>query len=218
LKPEKFADLASAGFQLAERLRASVTDAAIVLGIASGGVPAATVVGKQLGLPIDLVLIKRLFMPDGPMSPVCATSVAGSLVIDEFSSHIAELPALDSFVDFSLRELARRENLCRGGKRVVDIRGKNVILVDNGVHTGSTMLCAIRAIRKLDPFRIVSAVPVVAAESRGAIESEADEFIYLSSAQNFGHVGFWYSDFTKPSDEQIRVMLNSSIATFASNH
>jgi putative phosphoribosyl transferase len=198
--------------RLAERLRNSVTSDTIVLGIASGGVPAAAVVAHQLGLAIDIVLIKRLFAPNGPMFPVCATSVAGALVIDDFSPHMTELASLDSFVDFSLRDLAHRENSCRGGKPVFEIRGKNVILVDNGVHTGSTMLCAIRAIRKLEPLSIVSVVPVVAAASRGAIESVTNEFICLASAENFGHVGLWYSDFTKPSDKDICHLLNGSNA------
>ena len=138
--------------------------------------------------------------------------------MDDFSPQLSELASFDSFVDFSLRGLAEREHSCRGGKSSIDIGGKNVILVDNGVHTGSTMLCAVRAIRKLEPLRIVSAVPVIAAESRAAIESATDELICLESLENFGHAGLWYSDFTKPSDEEIRQLLNESTAGIVSNH
>jgi putative phosphoribosyl transferase len=218
LSLEKFADLASPGVQLAGRLRSSITNETIVLGIANGGVPAAAVVAQRLSLPIDIVLIKRLFAPDGPMFPVCASSVAGTRVTDDLSPQLSELASLDGFIDFSLRGLAGREHSCRGGKPPIDIRGKNVILVDNGVHTGSTMLCAVRAIRKLEPLRIVSAVPVIAAETRAAIETATDKLIFLESRDNFGHAGLWYSDFTKPSDEDIRKLLNGSTAGIVSNH
>ncbi|HSB27529.1 MAG TPA: phosphoribosyltransferase family protein [Pyrinomonadaceae bacterium] len=214
---EKFADLATAGVRLAELLRHSVTNETIVLGIATGGVPAAAVVAQELKLPLDIVLIKRLFAPHGPRFPVCATSVAGGLVLDDFSPHMNELAAPESFVDFSLRELARREHSCRGGRQITSIEGKSVILVDNGVHTGSTLSCAIRALRKLNALRVITAVPVIATESQPAIESITDDFIYLASHENFGHVGLWYSDFTKPADEDIRRMLENSIASNASN-
>jgi putative phosphoribosyl transferase len=214
LTSEKFADLASPGVRLADRLRSSVTNETILLGIASGGVPLAAVIAKQLELPIDVVLIKRLFAPNGSRFPVCASYVAGTLVMDDLPPPTSQL---DSFINSALEELARREHDCRGAKTAADIRGKSVILVDNGVHTGSTLVCAIRAIRKLEPLRIISAVPVIAAESRAAVESETDNFICLTSAENFGHVGLWYSDFKKPSDEDLRQMLSIQTASFASN-
>jgi len=218
LSLDKFADLWSPGVQLAERLRSSVTNDTIVLAIANGGVPAAGVVAQQLGLPVDVVVIKRLFAPNGAAFPICATSVAGSLVRDDLPPQMSEIAAVPNFVDSSLRELGNREYACRDGKPSVDIRGKNVILVDNGVHTGSTMLCAIRAVRKLEAFRIVAAVPVIATESREGIEAAADEFIYLRATENFGHVGLWYSDFTKPSNEVIRETLTNSTTRFASKN
>lgn len=181
-----------------------------MLGIASGGVPAAAIVARKLGLPLDVVIIKRLFVDNGPTSVVCATSVGGSVVIDELSPRMNEFPSLDSFVDFSLGELARRQNTCRGKRPVAELNGKHVILVDNGVHTGGTMLCAIRAVRKFQQVRITAAAPVVAADSRAAVESATDAFISLIVSNKFGHAGLWYSDFTKPSDEEIYCLLSGS--------
>lgn len=218
LATNRFPDLASPGFRLATEVQKYRTDKTVVLGIANGGVPAAGVVARQLEVPLDIVLIKRLLAPRGPQDPVCATNVAGTLVLDEEVPAPNPIPGspLDHFLASALNELARRDSESRT-REPLAINGKDIVLVDNGIHTGSTMTTAIRAIRKLDARRIFAAVPVAAAEVRLSIERATDEFVCLVCPENFGHVGLWYSDFTRPSNEQIREILERSRSELRKN-
>lgn len=214
----RFTDPRSAGQSLSAKLEAyRGREDALVLALARGGVAVGLEVAKHLCLPLDLVLIRRLFVPRGPDSPVCAVSVGGALFVDAEAAgrtgaapDSSSDPAREHFIADALGELARRESACRGGRRVSDIAGKTVLLVDNGIRTGSTIRAAVRALRSRAPERIVAAVPVAAAQARAGIEAAADEFICLASPEPFGHVGLWYADFKRPDDEEIRAMLEES--------
>lgn len=200
--------MASAGCQLAAKVQAYCTKETLILGIANGGVPVAAVVARQLQVPLDIILIKRLLTPRGPQFPVCAINVAGTLVLDEDVPACNTMPVspIDHYLSSAQRELSGREHECRAGKPAAVIQGKDIVLIDNGIHTGSTMKSAVRATRRLDPARIIAAAPLAAAESLASIEQATDGFVCLMSPENFGHVGLWYSDFDRPSDVQVREM------------
>jgi putative phosphoribosyl transferase len=102
---------------------------------------------------------------------------------------------------------------CRGQRPPLELEGRTVLLIDNGVRTGSTMLAALKALRAHSPARVVAAAPVADRESPAALAPAADDFKHLHAPDPFGHVGLWYSDFSRPSDEEIRAMLEEAAPT-----
>ena len=110
---------------------------------------------------------------------------------------------LDHAIADGIKQLSERERFCRGARPPLDISGNQIILVDNGIHTGSTMLAAIRGVRKLGVTKIIVAVPVADANSRAVIERAADEVFCLVWPDKFGHVGLWYKESIRPANEQI---------------
>lgn len=206
----RFKDGREAGLALAERLGARGGDA-VVVAVARGGVAVALEVSKRLGLPLDLLLLSRLLVPRGPQEPVCAANVAGAPHLDaDLAPRLEAEPALAPFVADALAELESHTLSCRGPRPPAKLEGRAVLLVDNGVRTGSTMCAALRALRSCAPARVVAAAPVAAPESLAAVGEAADEFVYLHTPDPFGHVGLWYKDFTRPSDEAIRAMLEEA--------
>jgi predicted phosphoribosyltransferase len=208
----RFKDTREAGLALAARLDAYAgRERAIVLALASGGVGVGLEVSKRLGLPLDLLLLRRLLATRGPDEPLCAASVAGERFLDEeVAARAAADSVLEGFVASSLAEFEEHVRACRGTRAASDLKGHTVLLVDNGIRTGSTVRAAVRALRSSDPARVVVAVPVAAPESLASVEAAADELIFLAAPDPFGHVGLWYEDFARPSDEQIRAMLDEA--------
>ena len=208
----RFEDARAAGRALAERLAAhEARERTAVLAVARGGVAVALEVSKRLRLPLDLLLLRRLLVPRGPLEPVCAANVAGTAFLDaELKPRLEAEPALGPFTADALAELEARALACRGTRPALELDGHTVLLVDNGVRTGSTMLAALRALRALAPARVVAAAPVAAPEALAEVSAAADEFVYLHTPEPFGHVGLWYADFTRHSDDEIRDMLESS--------
>jgi predicted phosphoribosyltransferase len=211
----RFEDARAAGRALAERLAAyEARERTTVVAVARGGVAVALEVSKRLGLPLDLLLLRRLLVPRGPQEPVCAASVAGARFLDaEVAPRLEAEPALGPFVAAALAELESRASACRGPRPPAQLEGRTVLLVDNGVRTGSTMLAALRALRSAAPARVVAAAPVAAPEALAAVRSAAADFVYLHTPEPFGHVGLWYADFTRHSDDEIRSMLEEAAPT-----
>ncbi|MFL6335777.1 MAG: phosphoribosyltransferase family protein [Pyrinomonadaceae bacterium] len=213
----RFKDAREAGRALAERLGARGGGEAVVVAVARGGVGVGLEIAKRRGLPFDLLLLVRLLLPRGPLLPACAASVAGAAYLDEEVAAAlaadAHEPALRDFLAAAVAELDAHARECRGGRPALDLSGKTVILVDNGVRTGSTMLAALRALRSSAPARVVAAAPVAAPDALAAVRAAADEFVHLHTPVPFGHVGLWYREFTRPSDDEIRAMLEEAPAT-----
>lgn len=211
----RFEDARAAGHALAERLADyEARERTAVLAVARGGVAVAREVSKRLRLPLDLLLLRRLLVPRGPLEPVCAANVAGNAFLDaELKPRLQAEPALGPFTAEALAELESRARACRGTRPAAELNGLAVILVDNGVRTGSTMLAALRALRSCSPARVVAAAPVAAPEALAEVSAAADEFVYLHTPEPFGHVGLWYSAFPRHSDDEIRDMLESSRRT-----
>jgi putative phosphoribosyl transferase len=208
---ERFPNLTAAGVLLSEKLRDRDLSNTVVLAIARAGVPVGHEVATRLALPLDLILIKRLLVPNGPGSERCAVSIAGTLVVDD-QIDVPTSPStpLEHFLVQALDELRHAENICRGDRPPIDVGRKKVILVDCGIHTGSTMKIAIRAVRRSNPARITAAVPVVSPEAYPSIEAEVDEFLYLARPDPFVHTGMWYKDFNRPRDEDLSNLLDRS--------
>lgn len=206
----RFPDLRSAGRQLARTLEEFTARAdVIVLGLARGGVPVAFEVARQLSLPLDFVILRRLLASQDGAAPVCAVNVAGTLVLDEQLPPRPTVPqsGFDYFVADALAGLAARARLCRGERPATELAQKTILLVDCGICGGSTMQAAIRAVRSRQPAQIIAAVPVASTEGHAAIEAVADQVICLASPEPFGHVGLWYRDFSRPGDHQVSELL-----------
>jgi predicted phosphoribosyltransferase len=207
----KYADLRAGGAALASVLEQhrGAKDT-IVLGIVRGGVTLALEVARTLGLPVDLVLL-RAMLQRLPGPPVSAGRVAGTLVLDDELTAMTDHPPQtveEIFVADALAGLAQREQTCRGSRPPVDISGKTVLLVDNGLRTGGTMRMAINAVRRLNPARIVVAVPTGSAEAVALNTPLADELICLSSPAPYPHVGVFYIRFDVGSEQEILAMLD----------
>ena len=203
----KFSDLAAAGRDLALALSEyrGARDT-VVVGIATAGVPVAAELARVVQLPLELLIIRRLLVPDGAEDPVCAVSVAGTVVLDERLGPRVPAPVsgMDHSIAGGLEQLRERERAFRGERPPFELAGKNVVLVDNGIHTGATMLIAIGALRRLNVGSIVVAVPVANALVRSTIELNADRIVCLAWSENFGHVGMWYRRLVRPTPEEIR--------------
>ncbi|HYG24793.1 MAG TPA: phosphoribosyltransferase [Verrucomicrobiae bacterium] len=205
-------DLESGGHFLAPHLAHYSSDPnTIVLALVRGGVPAAIAIASSLRLPIDVVLVRKLFAPDGPYLPVCAASVGGRTVLDRRLPTLAEKPkpGIKQFVEDALASLADRTQLCRGDCPPLDIRNRTVLLIDNGARTGGTIRASVDAMRQLAPAKIVVAIPVGSVECRAMLKNTADELICPAWHDRFGHVGMWYARYDVPALEEIQRLTNS---------
>ena len=183
----------------------------VVLGLPRGGVPVARIVADFLGAPLDVFLVRKLGVPWQPELGFGAVAeTAGTQppvrVIDAGLVQDCELTPeiIEEIAAREQREIDRRSRLYRRTRSLVDIHGREVIVVDDGLATGSTMLAAVRALRQQGAERIVVAVPVGPPSTCDVMRQEADEVICLSSPEPFYSVGTWYEDFTQVSDREVQ--------------
>jgi erythromycin esterase-like protein/predicted phosphoribosyltransferase len=203
-------DRAHAGRLLAERLRHYAgRDDVIVLGLPRGGVPVAFEIADALGAPLDVFLVRKLGVPGHEEYALGAIATGGVRVLDTELVESLGLPTewLEAIDAKERRELDRRERAYRGERPPPDVAGRTVILVDDGLATGSTMLAAVHAVRADDPARLVVAVPVADARVCDGLRSLADEVVCLMTAQPLEAVGAWYEDFAPTPDGEVRSLL-----------
>ena len=211
-----YADRADAG----RRLAAAVADAvpapadAVVLGLPRGGVPVAAELAAALSAPLDVLVVRKLGMPGSPEVAMGAiASVGGELAIvanDELRDHAAVYGGTDAWADTlarERRELERRVGAYRAGRTPLDLAGRTVFLVDDGVATGATLRAAAAAARTLGPARIVAAAPVVLPGARSAVEASVDLLVCPWYPHSFLGVGQAYADFAQTSDDEVRRLL-----------
>lgn len=205
----KFQDLTSAGYELSQSLLIDTGPQNLVLAIANAGVPVALPVAQALKATIDLIAIRRLFAAQGGELPVAAVSIAGNLVFDPVLSQASSAATTveDQFIKDALKDLSARVNTLRDGAAPKEVARRNVILIDNGIHTAGTIQIAIKALRSLQPSKITVGVPVANARLRDIVEAIADTVCCLQWSDNFGHVGLWYQNFSRPNDAEVRAMM-----------
>ncbi len=208
-----FQDRTDAGQQLAARLAqyANRPDV-LVLALPRGGVPVAYEVAKQIGAPLDVFLVRKLGVPGYEELAMGAIATGGVRVINEDVVSQLDIPGevIDAVAVEEQRELERRERAYRDDRPPPDVKGHTVILIDDGLATGSTMRAAAAALRKQVPARIVIAVPVAAAQTCDEFREEVDEIVCAVTPEPFRGVGLWYQDFSQTTDEEVRELLEKA--------
>ena len=208
-----FYDRMQAGKLLATKLMKYASHAdVIVLGLPRGGVPVASEVAKALHAPLDVFVVRKLGVPGHRELAMGAIATGGVLVLNqEVVQGIGISPlTIGATVAEEQKELARRELAYRGHARSPSIKGQTVILVDDGIATGSTMLAAVRALRKQQPARLVVAVPTAALSSYDKLKHEVDELVALITPENFASVGQWFKDFSQTTDDEVAQLLEEA--------
>jgi putative phosphoribosyl transferase len=177
----------------------------IVLGLPRGGVPVAFEVARALDAPLDVFLVRKLGAPGHEELAMGAIASGGVVVVNDDVVRALKIAPEDVMaeVENEREELTRRESTYRNGRPPLDVRGKTVILVDDGLATGSTMRAAVTALRQKEPERIVVAVPVGAASTCEEFRVIADECVCVIAPENFRAVGLWYDDFSQTSDDEV---------------
>jgi putative phosphoribosyl transferase len=209
----RFRDRAHAGRVLARSLLAYAgRDDVVVLALPRGGVPVAAELARALGAQLDVFVVRKLGLPGHEELAMGAVAPGGVLVLDDRLVRGLGIPdeVLQETVEKELRELERREAAYRAGRPPLDLEGKTVILVDDGLATGATMRAAALALRKYKPARVVVAVPVASAETCDEFRADVDEIVCALTPSPFHAVGLWYDDFSQTSDEEVRELLRDS--------
>lgn len=208
-----FVDRREAGRALAQQLVAyRGRDDVLVFGLARGGVPVAWEIAAALGAPLDVFLVRKLGVPQWSELAMGALASGGGVVMND--DVVASLRVTDEqvreVIDSETAELVRREHAYRGGRPMADLRDKIVILVDDGIATGASMLAAVRAVRAAGPKSIVVAVPVGPESTCRELTREADDVVCATMPPGFEAVGQVYDDFHQISDDEVRDLLTPS--------
>ncbi len=205
-----FRDRTEAGKYLATKLL-SYKDRqdVLVLALPRGGVPVAFEVAQELRVPLDIFLVRKLGVPGHEELAMGAISTGGVRVLNEDTVDYLRIPEhiIDAIAARELKELKRRELAYRGSRPEPDVKGKTVILIDDGLATGSTIRAAAQALRKQQPARIIVAVPVSAPETCDEYRIGVDEIICAVTPEPFLGVGMWYLDFSQTTDDEVRDLL-----------
>ncbi len=205
-----FRDRSDAGRALADRLTGYAgRNDVIVLALPRGGAPVGYEIARALHAPLDLFLVRKLGVPGHEELAMGAIASGGVRVLNEEVVESLRIPddTIEMVAAEEGRELERRERAYRGDRPAPDVRGKTVILVDDGLATGSSMRAAVAALRQRGPARIVVAVPVGARETCAEFHHLADETVCARTPDPFYAVGLWYADFSQTSDDEVRELL-----------
>ena len=207
-----FSDRFDAGRQLAHQLEHFRDDDVVVLGLPRGGVPVAFEVARELNLPLDVIIVRKLGVPFQPELAMGAIGENGVRILNDDVVRLARITTRDiAMVERAERaELERRVVRFRDGRPRINLHGQTAVLVDDGIATGSTARAACRVARALGAARVVVAVPVAAPESIKEVSLDADEVVCLQSPPSFHAVGAWYRDFTQTGDAEVVRLLEAS--------
>jgi len=208
-----FRNRIDAGQYLAGKLkRYAGRDDVVVLALPRGGVPVGYEVARELGAPLDIFLVRKLGVPGQEELAMGAIASGGVRVLNEEVVRGLGIPAevIEAVTEKEQRELERRERAYRADRPMPDVRDRIVILIDDGLATGSTMRAAVAALRKHRPARIVVAVPVGAPDTCADLRQEADEVICARQPEPFYGVGAWYQDFSQTTDQEVRDLLRQA--------
>ncbi len=187
----------------------------IVLGLPRGGVPVANEVARALGAELDVVIVRKLGVPFQPELAMGAIASGGALYTNTDVVAMAGVTReqFERVRAVQEQELLRREKLYRGDRAPLQLKGRMVIVVDDGMATGATMHVALLALRALEPAKLVAAVPVAPLDSEQRLQGAADEFVCLSMPEGFYAVGQFYRQFGQTSDDEVRELLKRDLSS-----
>ena len=205
-----FRDRADAGRQLAAALHnyAQLPDV-LVLALPRGGVPVGHEVAAQLGAPLDVLVVRKLGTPGQPELAMGAIAGGGVRVLNPHVVDTLGLPQaiIDRVAEQEAKEVERRERLYRGERPPLNVENRTVIVIDDGVATGSTFRAALQCLRGQKPRKLIAAFPVGAAETVEQLRGLADEVICLETPESFTAISLWYREFPQVDDQEVRALL-----------
>ncbi len=202
---EMLKDRIEAGLLLSEKLKKYQNSNSVVLAVPRGGVPVASIIAKSLHLPLDIVLSKKIGHPYNKEFAIGAVSM-DSMIIDEHPDVPKEYIEKEIV---RLRKLMQEKyGIYMGNRTPLDIKDKNIIVVDDGIATGNTLLVSINMLRKRNPAKIIVAVPVIPYDTVSVFEKNTDEFVYLIASKYFRGVGGFYEDFNQVEDDEVIKLLS----------
>jgi predicted phosphoribosyltransferase len=208
-----FRDRRHAGQLLAHRFEPYLADpGVIVLALPRGGVPVGYEIARRIGAPLDVLVVRKLGVPGYAELAMGAIASDGIRIVDRrvIDMFGVSREALDTVIARERAELERRERAFRAGRPRLDIAGKTVILVDDGLATGASMAAAIDALRTRKPARVIGAAPVAPPEVCDALGDRADDMVCLLTPVRLHAVGVWYRDFTQTGDDEVRALLDAA--------
>jgi predicted phosphoribosyltransferase len=210
-----FQDRREAGRVLAQAIRASRDGRdwvdPVVLGIPRGGVPVAFEVARELSMPLDLLVVRKLGVPEQEELAMGAIASGGTLVINQMVVHELgiSLETIEEVAQQERMEIERRERAYRDGRAPARVEGRTAILIDDGLATGSSMMAAARSLRSR-ARQVIVAVPVAAESTCNELRSEVDQIICATTPQLFFAVGMFYRNFAQTTDEEVRTLLSKA--------
>jgi predicted phosphoribosyltransferase len=205
-----FRDRNEAGQTLADHLKPIVANQnVLVFALPRGGVPVGFEVAQHFRADLDVFLVRKIGVPGHEELAMGAVASGGVRVLNHSIIETLGIPsnAIDRAIEREEREIARRERLYREGRPPIDPAGRTVVLVDDGLATGATMLAAASALRSKQPAKIIVAVPVASEQAREEIASHVDRIVCIATPEPFCAVGVWYEDFSQTTDEEVRALL-----------
>jgi predicted phosphoribosyltransferase len=210
--PEPYRDRRHAGVELARHLADVKGQDVVVLALPRGGVPVAFEVARALDAPLDVFVVRKLGLPGHPEFAMGALASGGVRVLNDEVVRLYRIPeqAVEAIAQDERIELERRERAYRSQRPALDVRGRTVVLIDDGLATGSTMKAAVEAVRALSPARIIVAVPVGSPDTCREFAGIADEIVCARRPEHFAAVGQWYDDFRQTTDEEVRELLQTA--------
>jgi predicted phosphoribosyltransferase len=215
----QFRDRREAGQRLAAHLSTYANHRdVLILALPRGGVPVGYEVARALHAPLDVLIVRKLGLPGQDELAMGAIAAGGVRVLNEDVVSSLDVPeeVIAAVAARELQELTRREHVYRGDRQAAELRGRTVILVDDGLATGTTMRAAVVVVRQQAPARLVVAVPVIALENCAVIRSCVDELVWEIAPDPLLAVGSWYEDFTPTSDAEVRDLLARAAGALAS--
>lgn len=211
---EPYRDRRHSGRELARQLGHLKGQNVVVLALPRGGVPVAFEVARAVDAPLEVFVVRKLGLPGRPEYAMGAIASGGVRVLNDEVVRLYGIPerVVDAIVSQEQMELERREQVYRDGRSPLDVRGRTVVLTDDGLATGFTMRAAVEAVRALGAARIIVAVPVGSPDSCREFAAIADEIVCARAPEHFAAVGQWYDDFRQTTDEEVRELLRAALS------